>query len=99
MSDQALQYATQYGMFHWGPIAWAIYVLPALPIGYLVFVKKKPVYKISQACRPILKGHTDKLLGKIVDILFIFGLLGGAATSLALGVPMISAGIDWFRWI
>ncbi|MEJ7490741.1 BCCT family transporter, partial [Staphylococcus pettenkoferi] len=36
----------------------------------------------------------DKLLGKIVDILFIFGLLGGAATSLALGVPMISAGIE-----
>ncbi|MGT2341164.1 BCCT family transporter [Staphylococcus aureus] len=26
MSDEALQYATQYGMFHWGPIAWAIYV-------------------------------------------------------------------------
>ncbi len=57
MSDEALQYATQYGMFHWGPIAWAIYVLPALPIGYLVFVKKQPVYKISQACRPILKGQ------------------------------------------
>ncbi|MCY1563493.1 BCCT family transporter [Staphylococcus pettenkoferi] len=94
MTDEALSYATTYGMFHWGPIAWAIYVLPALPIGYLVFVKKKPVYKISQACRPILKGQTDKLLGKIVDILFIFGLLGGAATSLALGVPMISAGIE-----
>ncbi len=94
MTDEALEYATMYGMFHWGPIAWAIYVLPALPIGYLVFVKKKPIYKISQACRPILKGQTDKLLGKIVDILFIFGLLGGAATSLALGVPMISAGIE-----
>lgn len=94
MTDHALEYATMYGMFHWGPIAWAIYVLPALPIGYLVFVKKKPVYKISQACRPILKGQTDKLPGKIVDILFIFGLLGGAATSLALGVPMISAGIE-----
>lgn len=94
MTDEALQYATMYGMFHWGPIAWAIYVLPALPIGYLVFVKKKPIYKISQACRPILKGQTDKLPGKIVDILFIFGLLGGAATSLALGVPLISAGIE-----
>lgn len=98
MSDEALQYATQYGMFHWGPIAWAIYVLPALPIGYLVFVKKQPVYKISQACRPILKGQTDKfvgkVVGKVVDILFIFGLLGGAATSLALGVPLISAGIE-----
>ena len=94
MSDEALQYATQYGMFHWGPIAWAIYVLPALPIGYLVFVKKQPIYKISQACRPILKGQTDKFVGKLVDILFIFGLLGGAATSLALGVPLISAGIE-----
>ena len=94
MSDHALEYATMYGMFHWGPIAWAIYVLPALPIGYLVFVKKQPVFKISQACRPILRGQTDKLLGKLVDILFIFGLLGGAATSLALGVPMIAAGIE-----
>ncbi|GGI43391.1 choline transporter [Mammaliicoccus stepanovicii] len=94
MSGQALEYATMYGMFHWGPIAWSIYVLPALPIGYLVFVKNQPVYKISQACRPILKGQTDGFIGKLVDILFIFGLIGGTATSLALGVPMISAGLE-----
>ncbi|MFW0761112.1 BCCT family transporter [Staphylococcus cohnii] len=94
MTDSALNYATMYGMFHWGPIAWATFVLPALAIGYLVFIKKKPVYKISQTMRPILKGQTDGIIGKIVDILFIFGLLGGAATSLALGVPMISAGIE-----
>lgn len=94
MSDAALQYATMYGMFHWGPIAWSIYVLPALPIGYLVFVKKQPIFKISQACRPILKGQTDGVIGKLVDILFIFGLIGGTATSLALGVPMISAGLE-----
>ncbi|WP_426456761.1 BCCT family transporter [Staphylococcus cohnii] len=94
MTDSALNYATMYGMFHWGPIAWATFVLPALVIGYLVFIKKKPVYKISQTMRPILRGQTDGIIGKIVDILFIFGLLGGAATSLALGVPMISAGIE-----
>ena len=52
-------------------------VADVLP-GYLVFVKKQPIYKISQACRPVLKGQTDKFLGKLVDILFIFGLLGGA---------------------
>ena len=39
-----------------------------LPIGV---VKKQPIYKISQACRPVLKGQTDKFLGKLVDILFI----------------------------
>ena len=37
--------------------------------------KKQPIYKISQACRPVLKGQTDKFLGKLVDVLFIFGLL------------------------
>lgn len=94
MIDSALNYATMYGMFHWGPIAWATFVLPALCIGYLLFVKKKPIYKVSQTLRPILKGQTDGLVGKIVDIIFIFGLLGGAATSLALGVPMITAGIE-----
>ena len=94
MTDSALNYATMYGMFNWGPIAWATFVLPALAIGYLVFIKKKPVYKISQTMRPILRSQTDGIIGKIVDILFIFGLLGGAATSLALGVPMISAGIE-----
>ena len=94
LTDSALNYATMYGMFHWGPIAWATFVLPALAIGYLVFIKKKPVYKISQTMRPILRSQTDGIIGKIVDILFIFGLLGGAATSLALGVPMISAGIE-----
>ena len=94
MTDSALNYATMYGMFHWGPIAWATFVLPALCIGYLVFVKNKPVYKISQTLRPILKGQTDGIVGKIVDIVFIFGLLGGAASSLALGVPMITAGIE-----
>lgn len=94
MTDSALNYATMYGMFHWGPIAWATFVLPALCIGYLIFVKKRPVFKISQTLRPILKSQTDGFIGQVTDIIFIFGLLGGAATSLALGVPMITAGIE-----
>ncbi|WP_353853522.1 BCCT family transporter, partial [Nocardia sp.] len=28
------------GIFHWGPIAWAIYTLPALPIAYFYYVRK-----------------------------------------------------------
>lgn len=93
-SAEALEYATMYGMFHWGPIAWASFVLPALAIGYLIFVKNKPVYKISQTMRPILKGHTNGFIAKIIDVLFILGLVGGTATSLALGVPMVSAGLE-----
>lgn len=80
-------------ILYWGPIAWAIYVLPALPIAYSLYVKKVPIIKISHACRPILGKYSDNWIGKIIDVLFIFGLLGGAGTTLGLGTPMIAAGI------
>ncbi len=92
----------QYGMFHWGPICLAIYVLPALPIGYLVFVKKQPVYKISQACRPILKGQTDKFVGKVVYILysnFWIARWCGNITSVRCAINFCRhRKINWFRW-
>ncbi|MGN8644492.1 BCCT family transporter [Gracilibacillus sp. HCP3S3_G5_1] len=94
-STEAIQWATAYGIFHWGPIAWAIYTLPALPISYFFYVRKKPVLKVSEAVRPVLGGLVDGVLGKLIDILFIFGLLGGAGTTLALGAPMIAEGINY----
>src|SRR5699024_5144992 len=48
-SNEAISWSTAYGIFHWGPIAWAIYTLPALPIAYFYYVRKKPVLKISEA--------------------------------------------------
>ncbi|ASK61948.1 choline transporter [Virgibacillus phasianinus] len=92
-SDKAIQWASSYGMFHWGPIAWAIYTLPALPIAYFYYVRKKPVLKISEAIRPVLGRLVDGPLGVIIDVLFMFGLMGGAGTTLALGTPMIAAGV------
>ncbi|WP_017549388.1 BCCT family transporter [Salinicoccus carnicancri] len=93
-SEEAINYASTYGMFHWGPIAWAIYVLPALPIAYSLYVKKTPILKISLACEKVLGKYTERWPGKLIDILFIFGLLGGAGTTLGLATPMIAAGIE-----
>ncbi|WP_214884547.1 MULTISPECIES: BCCT family transporter [unclassified Exiguobacterium] len=93
-STEAIQWSTAYGMFHWGPIAWAIYTLPALPIAYFYYVRRISVLKVSEAVRPILGDRSDGPLGKVIDILFIFGLLGGAGTTLALGTPMIAEGIS-----
>lgn len=92
-SNEAIEWASAYGIFHWGPIAWAIYTLPALPIAYFYYVRKKPVLKISEACRPVLGKLVDSPLGIIIDILFMFGLMGGAGTTLALGTPMIAEGV------
>lgn len=93
-SKEAIQWASAYGIFHWGPIAWAIYTLPALPIAYFYYVRKKPVLKVSEAVRPVLGKSVDGPLGNIIDVLFMFGLLGGAGTTLALGTPMIAEGIN-----
>nr|WP_304218155.1 BCCT family transporter [Fredinandcohnia onubensis] len=92
-TKQAIAWATAYGIFHWGPIAWAIYTLPALPIAYFYYVRKKPVLKISEATRPLIGRLADGPIATIIDILFMFGLIGGAGTTLALGTPMIAEGI------
>ncbi|HLR69739.1 BCCT family transporter [Virgibacillus alimentarius] len=92
-SKEAISWSTSYGIFHWGPLAWAIYTLPALPIAYFYYVRKTPVLKISEAVRPVLGNKIDGPLGVIIDVLFMFGLMGGAGTTLALGTPMIAEGI------
>lgn len=93
-SKEAIQWSATYGIFHWGPIAWAIYTLPALPIAYFYYVRKKPVLKVSEACRPLIGRYADKWLGTVIDVLFMFGLLGGAGTTLALGTPLIAQGVN-----
>ncbi|WP_156644132.1 BCCT family transporter [Lentibacillus sp. JNUCC-1] len=92
-SEEAIKWASSYGIFHWGPVAWAIYTLPALPIAYFYYVRKTPVLKISEAVRPVLGKAVDTPLGNVIDILFMFGLMGGAGTTLALGTPMIAEGV------
>ncbi|MEN1966761.1 BCCT family transporter [Lentibacillus sp. N15] len=92
-SNEAIEWASTYGMFHWGPIAWAIYTLPALPIAYFYYVRKKPVLKISEAVRPVIGRFANGPLGVIIDVLFMFGLMGGAGTTLALGAPLIAEGV------
>ncbi|WP_270180768.1 BCCT family transporter [Alkalihalobacillus sp. CinArs1] len=93
-TEEAVRWAATYGFFHWGPIAWSMFAIPALPIGYLFYVKKVNVFKVSEACRPLLGKHTDGFLGRLVDILFMFGLIGGGGTGLALSAPIISTGLN-----
>ncbi|HLR03552.1 MAG TPA: BCCT family transporter [Virgibacillus sp.] len=86
----AAEWAIPYDLFHWGILAWAIYALPAIPMGYALHVKKVSHLRLSSACRPILGKHTDGLLGKIVDIVMMFGLIGVVGTSIGLVAPMIA---------
>lgn len=90
-STAAAEYAVSYGLFHWGISAWALYALPAVVMAYSFYVLKNPSLKISSACRGVLGKHADGFLGKAIDVLVIWSMIGGLGTSLGLGVPMISA--------
>ncbi len=94
VTTAANEWAAAYAMFHWGPIAWAMYATLAVPIAYHFHVKRTPVLNISQCCRPILGDGVNGLAGKTIDILFMIGLIGGAATSLGLGAPVIAAAVS-----
>ncbi len=93
-SAEAADWAAMYGLFHWGPMAWALYCIPALPIAYAFHNRKIPFLRISQACRGVIGDRADGPLGKLIDVLFIFGLVGGTGTSLGLGTPILSESIS-----
>ena len=94
-SVDALRWASAYGMFHWGPSAWAFYISVAVPIAYFFHVKKKNNMKMSEYARPLLGKMSDGIPGHALNFLYIFGLLGGVLTSLALGTPAISSGFAY----
>jgi BCCT family betaine/carnitine transporter len=71
-------------------------MIPAIPIAYFFYVRKQPVLKVSAALMPVIgEANSVGKLGKLIDILFIFGLLGGAATTLGLAAPLINEGISY----
>jgi len=95
-STEAAEWAGMLGQFHWGITPWAIYALPAFPIAYALHVKKLRTLRFSTACKGVLGSKADGIIGKIIDILVIFGMIGGVGTSLGLAVPLVSALVAHF---
>ncbi len=91
-STEAIEWATAYGLFHWGPVAWCLYALPTIAIAYPYHVKKVPYLRASTSCHALLgpKGENGAL-ARAIDLLFMIALLGGAGTSLGFSTPMITA--------
>ena len=93
-TSEAMKWAAVYGIFHWGPIAWSIYLVPALPIAYFYHVRKNRKLKLSEALAPVIGNRNVRgFWGKLIDVLFVFGMLGGGATTLGLGAPLLNEGL------
>ncbi|EGU58589.1 choline/carnitine/betaine transporter [Vibrio nigripulchritudo ATCC 27043] len=89
-SATSAEWAAMYPMFHWGVVPWALYLLPALPVGYVLYVRRAKVLRLSEACRGILGSKVDGPIGKIIDVIVVFSIVGGVGTSLGLSVPLVA---------
>ena len=94
-SVEAADWASTYGLFHWGFTAWAFYCLPTVAIAYPYYVRKMDVLRFSVSCHWFLKGNEHGPIARAIDFLFMIALLGGAASSLGFSTPMIAACISW----
>ena len=94
-SAEAQEWASTYGLFHWGFTAWTFYCLPAIAIAYPYYSRKLDILRFSVSCHWFLKGNEHGILARAIDFLFMIALLGGAASSLGFSTPMIAACIAW----
>lgn len=88
------KWASTYPLFHWGPIAWGFYIILSVAFGFMLHVRGRETQKFSEACRPLLGKKVDGIIGKIIDLIAIFALLAGTATTFSLATPLVSAAIS-----
>lgn len=84
------KWSSVYPIFHWSLIPWGFYLMLAVAFGFMLHVRKRERQKYSEACRPILGKHTDGFLGRIIDLLAVFALLAGTATTFSLATPLMA---------
>ena len=77
-------------LFHWSFIPWSFYLVLAVAFGFMLHVRKRKRQKYSESCRPLLGKFTDKLPGRVIDLLAVFALLAGAATTFSVATPLMA---------
>lgn len=88
-------WAGVYPLFHWSFIPWAFYLVLAVAFGFMLHVRKRSRQKYSEACRPILGKHTDRFAGRFIDLLAVFALLAGTATTFSVATPLMAEIISY----
>lgn len=87
-------WAGVYPLFHWSFIPWGFYLVLAVAFGFMLHVRKRNRQKYSEACRPILGKYTDGWAGRIIDLLAVFALLAGTATTFSVATPLMASIIE-----
>lgn len=94
-SVEAIESALGYQFFHWGIVNQSMYTVMGVAIAYGVYVRKLPSFQTSAVCCAMLgeKAKGKNIIGKVIDFLVIFGILGALSSSLGLAVPLATGGL------
>lgn len=87
-------WASVFPIFHWSLIPWGFYLMLAAAFGFMLHVRRRERQRYSEACRPILGKHTDGIPGRAIDLLAVFALLAGTATTFSLATPLMAGILD-----
>ena len=86
-SMAAAEVAVSYSFFHWGIPAWGIYAIGTIPIAYRYYIRQKDGLSLAGGCEGVTGGKP--VWNKIINIVFIFGIVSGIIISFGTGIPML----------
>ena len=84
------EWAGVYPLFHWSFIPWSFYLVLAVAFGFMLHVRRRNRQRYSEACRPLIGKYTDGWMGRIIDLLAVFALLAGTATTFSVATPLMA---------
>lgn len=100
-SVEVIESSLGYQFFHWGVVNQSMYTIMGVAIAYGVYVRKLKSFQTSAVCCAMLgeKVKGKNIIGKVIDFLVIFGILGALSSSLGLAVPLATGGLkQLFGW-
>ncbi|GAK08778.1 glycine betaine transporter [Geomicrobium sediminis] len=97
-TDQAVNNAIMFTVFHWGLHGWAVYCILALSLAYFNFRHDRPGL-ISSTLHPIFGDKINGPIGKATDIIAVLATVTGVATTIGLGATQVNGGLAYaFDW-
>ncbi|AHG65376.1 choline BCCT transporter BetT [Advenella mimigardefordensis] len=92
-TPEALQDAVVWTMFHYGVAGWSMYALLGMAMGYFAYRWGMPL-SIRAALYPLLGKRVRGSLGDGISTIALVGTVFGVATSMGIGVVLLSVGFS-----
>lgn len=97
-SGDAVMFSISTCYLHWSVTPYALYNLATIPIALAVYNYHQKL-SISSGLYFLMGERCNGSIGKLIDAVSLFALVGGIATSLGLGIMQVSSGVSFLSGI